>query len=320
MAELSFPFNSIGGDRRYKAEEFRQYFALLFCNGIFYKNANALKVVQGEGMTVQLNTGAAWADGCGYINTAPLSFTLDTADGALNRIDRIVLRCDYKERRYYAAVKKGTYSAQPTAPSIQRDADAYEQAIADIYVAKGAISITQANIADTRLNTELCGIVTGTVQQADTTEIFNQFEAYFEEFKQQYITEMESWTEAQQSDFAAWRQKEQAEFVEWTEYIKDILDKTAAGKLLNEIEKTADEAFKRHYGMRQQETEFLPDGSIVVTNAEGVLTVTKGTDAEGNKTITETLETATDTHVKTTTFLPATEAENKKIREEYTTL
>lgn len=320
MAELSFPFNSIGGDRRYKAEEFRQYFALLICNGIFYKSADALKVVQGEGMTVQLNTGAAWADGCGYINTTPVPFTLDTADGALNRIDRIVLRCDYKERKYYAAVKKGTYSAKPTAPSIQRDADVYEQAVADIYVEKGTISITQANITDTRLNTELCGIVTGTVQQADTTELYNQFEAYFEEFKQQYITEMENWTDTQQSDFEAWRQKEQAEFVEWTDYIKDILDKTAAGKLQNEIEKTADEAFKRHYGMVQQETEFLPDGSIVVTNDEGVLTVTKGTDAEGNKTITETLEAATDTYVKTTTFLSKAATENKKIREEYTTL
>lgn len=320
MAELSFPFNSIGGDRRYKAEEFRQYFALLICNGIFYKSADALKVVQGEGMTVQLNTGAAWADGCGYINTTPVPFTLDTADGALNRIDRIVLRCDYKERKYYAAVKKGTYSAKPTAPSIQRDADVYEQAVADIYVGKGTISITQANITDTRLNTELCGIVTGTVQQADTTELYNQFEAYFEEFKQQYITEMENWTDTQQSDFEAWRQKEQAEFVEWTDYIKDILDETAAGKLQNEIEKTADEAFKRHYGMVQQETEFLPDGSIVVTNDEGVLTVTKGTDAEGNKTITETLEVATDTYVKTTTFLSKTATENKKIREEYTTL
>lgn len=320
MAELSFPFNSIGGDRRYKAEEFRQYFALLICNGIFYKSADALKVVQGEGMTVQLNTGAAWADGCGYINTTPVPFTLDTADGALNRIDRIVLRCDYKERKYYAAVKKGTYSAKPTAPSIQRDADVYEQAVADIYVGKGTISITQANITDTRLNTELCGIVTGTVQQADTTELYNQFEAYFEEFKQQYITEMENWTDTQQSDFEAWRQKEQAEFVEWTNYIKDILDETAAGKLQNEIEKTADEAFKRHYGMVQQETEFLPDGSIVVTNDEGVLTVTKGTDAEGNKTITETLEAATDTYVKTTTFLSKTATENKKIREEYTTL
>lgn len=320
MAELSFPFNSIGGDRRYKAEEFRQYFALLICNGIFYKSADALKVVQGEGMTVQLNTGAAWADGCGYINTTPVPFTLDTADGALNRIDRIVLRCDYKERKYYAAVKKGTYSAKPTAPSIQRDADVYEQAVADIYVEKGTISITQANITDTRLNTELCGIVTGTVQQADTTELYNQFEAYFEEFKQQYITEMENWTDTQQSDFEAWRQKEQAEFVEWTDYIKDILDETAAGKLQNEIEKTADEAFKRHYGMVQQETEFLPDGSIVVTNDEGVLTVTKGTDAEGNKTITETLEAATDTYVKTTTFLSKAATENKKIREEYTTL
>lgn len=320
MAEQSFPYNSVGGDRKYKAEEFRAYFAQLIGNGVIYKTANALKVREGDGMGVILSVGGAWIEGAGYKNTADLALTLDTADGALSRIDRVVIRNDYTNRRTYAAVKKGAYSAQPTAPELTRNADAYEIAVADVLVAGGVVNITQAAITDTRLNTNLCGIVTAIIQQADTTEIFNQFETYLAEFKAQYIADIEDWTQTQESAMEEWQAQEKAEFIAWTDYIREILDGTAAGNLLNEIEKTADEAFKRYYGMRQQETEFMPDGSIVITNDEGVLTVTKGTDAEGNKTITETLQTATDTYVKTTTFLQKTEAGNKKIREEYMTL
>ncbi len=41
----------------------------------------------------------------------------------------------------------------------------------------------QSNITDLRLNKELCGIVHGVIQQADTTEIFRQFQAWFNEQK-----------------------------------------------------------------------------------------------------------------------------------------
>ena len=149
MAEMSFPYGSVAHDRRYKSSDFRAYYALFLGNGVFYRNANALKVIEGDGMTVMLSIGNAFIEGAGYRNTSALALRLDTADGALSRIDRIVIRNDYKKRDTYAAVLKGTYSTQPQAQALTRNADAYEIAVADVLVAKGVVSITQADITDT---------------------------------------------------------------------------------------------------------------------------------------------------------------------------
>lgn len=321
MAESYFPFNSVDGDRVYKAEDFRNYFAQFIGNGVFYANANALKVVENGGMQVAVNAGAGWVAGAGYINDSTLTLTLANADGALSRIDRVVLRCSYTERSIYVAVLQGAYSAQPVAPDLTRSADKYELALADVYVAAGATSITQANITDQRLNTTLCGIVTGLIEQADTTDIFNQFEQYLSEFKTTYIANIEQWTSDQETDFTSWKDTEKTSFAEWVESIKDILDASTAGHLQLEIEEQAADVFRRYYGMQNASTEFKADGTIVTTNNEGALTVTKGTDEDGNATITEVLvEAATNgsTYTKVTTIIPATETANKTIREEYT--
>ena len=321
MAESYFPFNSVDGDRVYKAEDFRNYFAQFIGNGVFYANANALKVVENGGMQVAVNAGAGWVAGAGYINDSALTLTLANADGALNRIDRVVLRCSYTERSIYVAVLQGAYSAQPVAPDLSRSADKYELALADVYVAAGATSITQANITDQRLNNTLCGIVTGLIEQADTTDIFNQFEQYFSEFKTTYIADIEQWTSDQETDFTSWKDTEKTSFSTWVESIKDILDASTAGHLQLEIEEQAADVFRRYYDMQNASTEFKADGTIVTTNNEGTLTATKGTDEDGNTTITEVLvETATNgsTYTKVTTIIPATDTTNKTIREEYT--
>ncbi len=321
MAQKCFPFNSVSGDRVYKAEDFRQYFAQFIGNGVFYSNAGALKVSEYSGMQLQVGAGAAWVAGAGYINDSTLTVSLANADGALNRIDRIVVRCSYTERNVYIDVLQGSYSAQPTAPALTRNADAYELALADIYVAAGATSITQAAITDQRLNTTVCGIVTGLITQADTTDIFNQFVSYLEQFKAQYIADIEDWTETKQDSFTDWETTQKNAFEAWVEEIRDILDETTAGHLQNEIEQLAQDVFKRYYGMVDTDTEFLPNGNIQITNDEGVLTVTKGTDLDGNRTITEVLVPAaagSSTYTKVTTIIEATASTNKIIREEYT--
>ena len=321
MAQKCFPFNSVSGDRVYKAEDFRQYFAQFIGNGVFYSNAGALKVSEYSGMQLQVGAGAAWVAGAGYINDSTLTVSLANADGALNRIDRIVVRCSYTERNVYIDVLQGSYSAQPTAPALTRNADAYELALADIYVAAGATSITQAAITDQRLNTTVCGIVTGLITQADTTDIFNQFVSYLEQFKAQYIADIEDWTETEQDSFTDWETTQKNAFEAWVEEIRDILDETTAGHLQNEIEQLAQDVFKRYYGMVDTDTEFLPNGNIQITNDEGSLTVTKGTDLDGNRTITEVLVPAaagSSTYTKVTTIIEATASTNKIIREEYT--
>ena len=98
MAEKSFPYGSANHDRRYKSSDFRAYYAQMIGNGVYYSNANALKVREGEGMTILLGVGGAFIEGVGYRNTSDRAFRLDTADGALSRIDRIVIRNDYQKR------------------------------------------------------------------------------------------------------------------------------------------------------------------------------------------------------------------------------
>ena len=134
-------------------------------------------------MKLNVKTGKAWINGYFYFNTGNLAVELDTADGQLNRIDRVVVRWDLTNRVMSVKVKSSSFSASPTAPALQRDADVYELALADIYVGAGVTAITQSKITDQRLNTSLCGVVAAVVQQIDTAAFNAQLQAWFAEYQ-----------------------------------------------------------------------------------------------------------------------------------------
>jgi hypothetical protein len=156
--EKSGFFNSTGGDRMYDASDFAGYFSKLVSNGIFYTNADNLRVTPG-GLSVNILAGSAWINGYSYENTESLNLTLAAADGVNPRIDRVVVRWDAVARQISAAVLTGTAAASPTAPSLTRSDNIYELALADIAVAAGAVSLAAGDITDRRLDTALCGTV-----------------------------------------------------------------------------------------------------------------------------------------------------------------
>lgn len=192
MEKSSF-FNSINKDRLYKAEDYAQYFSSFIGNGIFPNPSTNLQAIANNNMTVTLKLGKAWINGYFYFNNDDLILSIDAADGVLNRIDRLVIRFDTVNRNITAKIKKGTFASTPVAPTLQRDADGYELAIADIYVVKGAVSITQANITDIRLDANLCGLVSGTVEQVDVTTLFNQYQESFQLKENEFEQEFENW-------------------------------------------------------------------------------------------------------------------------------
>lgn len=200
MEKSSF-FNSVNGDRKYKASDLAEYFNSFISNGVFPNPSINLQVLNNNDMTITLKSGKAWINGYVYINTDDLVLNIDVADGVLNRIDRIVLRYDTVNRNITAKVKKGTFASAPTAPDLQRDADVYELGLADIAVNAGATSISQSNITDQRQNSDLCGIVNSLIT-VDSITLFNQF------------------TDA---------------FNTWFAGIKNTLDSDVAGNLLNQI-------------------------------------------------------------------------------------
>lgn len=136
MEKSSF-FNSISHDRTYKAEDWAEYFASFIGNGVFPAPSTGLQVVIDEGMNLTVKAGKAWINGYFYCNTSDFTLTLATADGQLNRIDRVVVRWDLTNRIISLKVKSSAFSASPSAPAVQRDADIYELALADIYVGAG---------------------------------------------------------------------------------------------------------------------------------------------------------------------------------------
>ena len=161
--ERSGFFNSSGGDRVYDATDFARYFGCLASNGIFWASASNLKVSPGIGVKVVVEPGSAWINGYSYENTSPLELPLETPHGVNARIDRVVLRLSMPERHIHAAVKTGAPASTPEPPELTRTSDIYELALADVTVPRAAVSLAVGNIADQRLNQNLCGLVNSLV-------------------------------------------------------------------------------------------------------------------------------------------------------------
>ena len=245
MERSSF-FNSVNGDRKYKAEDFASYFGSFISNGIFPNPGTNLQVVSNDNMTVTLKPGKGWINGYYYENTDDLILSIDVADGVLNRIDRVVARYDVMDREIRLEVKKGTFASSPVAPDLQRDADAYELAIADIKIGKGVASIVQADITDLRLSTELCGIVHGVVDQVDTEVLFQDYLSWINQKKNEFNTDLIGYKTLKQEEIDKIQDDFQTDFVAWFNTIQDILDENAAGNLYLEIGKVKDEIENRN--------------------------------------------------------------------------
>ena len=254
-------FTSVNGDRKYTSTFFAEYFASFIGNGVFPNPSTNTQVLSSSGMNVSVQEGKAWIDGYILYVDDPQSLTLDTGDNLLPRIDKIVIRLDKINREIVLAVKKGTPATNPAAPNLQRDNDIYELGLANARVNIGVTNITQSNITDLRLNSNECGVVKGTIEEIDTTTLFNQYQNWIEnkkiEFNQDLINytnvkqgEFEGWVDDKESDYNTFTNDKKGEwdnwydtttvqlqqdFMAWFNMLEDVLDENAAGNLLNMI-------------------------------------------------------------------------------------
>ena len=248
MAEMGLFFESINGDRRYKVSELVAYLKPFFSDGVFPNPSTGLKVVENSSrdMFIILKRGDAWINGRMYRNLDDKKFRLDPADYASARIDRLVIGCDYKNRRITSYVKKGVPSSFPTPPEIVRNNTLYELSLAEIKIDPGTVGISQSGITDTRLNTDVCGIVTGLVDTVDTKNLYDQLERWKVEFIQIKESEianwistfqynMNSWKTSRENDFNNWSNSQKQEFVNWFNQIKGQLNGDIAANLNNRV-------------------------------------------------------------------------------------
>lgn len=147
----------------YEAKDMGTYLATR-TRGVFSSDGN-LAVTPGEsGLSVSVSPGLAWLKWSDYWGTAALqaqaiTLNLDTADGALKRIDAIVCRLDKVNNRAEIVVKKGSFSSSPVLLPPVRDANYDELYIATVLIGAGIVNISADAITDQRLNEEYCGLM-----------------------------------------------------------------------------------------------------------------------------------------------------------------
>lgn len=220
MEKFSF-FNDIDDDRIYFAEDFARHLKKYFTNGIFN---NELKVIANNDMSITIKEGDANIEGYRYTNTGDLILHIDNADGKLKRIDNVIIRLDLTNRLISAQIIKGTFSDNPQPPSLVRSSTIFDLKLAEIYINSGITSITQSMITDKRFDEAVCGVVASTVKTLDTSDIYIQLYAKFQE----YIETTES------------------EFSTWFNRIKNQLDDDAAGRLANCMLQIVDNGLKNY--------------------------------------------------------------------------
>ena len=177
-------FNSVNGDRVYNAQQMSNIFEGLITDGVYESVRNKLAVQANSGMTIQIASGRGWFNKHWVDNDTPYLMTLEASDVTLNRYAAICIRVDDGDavRSAVPYIKYSDYATAPVKPTMTRTELINEYCLAYVYIGAGVSEITASNIEDTRANTNLCGWVTGLIEQLNSTTLFSQWEAIFTEW------------------------------------------------------------------------------------------------------------------------------------------
>lgn len=247
--------------------------------GVFSSDGN-LAVTPGEsGLSVSVSPGLAWLKWSDYWGTAALqeqalTLALDTADGALKRIDAIVCRLDKVNNRAEIVVKKGAPSSAPIVVPPVRDANYDELYIATVLIGAGVISISASAITDQRLNEEYCGLMRDGVTGIPTASLQAQ--------AQQILTELADALNAQIV-------RQSAEFDAWFEDLKGKLGEDPATALQQQVDNLNAAAVGDSFKLKGDPI------SIEAAGAQRIASITAyGENAQGGTTETPVALTGVD--------------------------
>ena len=234
MAVRGFFYNATDlndKEHMYNGQDMNEDKAPFYKEGVAYGH---LQVTAGGG-SMEVTVDGGTRTGYAYINlhtihnTAPLTLTLSQASGTLPRIDRIVLRNDETERKPSIYVLEGAFSSNPQAPDLVNNDVIQEKSLARIYVAAGAVEITQADITDERPDTTVCGFIGSQFEELDFSQWSAQFNKWFSDEKKAVEKEYTKMVQEFQTERTA-------QWDEWFEAKQTQLSGDVAGKLQLQID------------------------------------------------------------------------------------
>lgn len=256
---LAMFYNSNEGDRVYDADDMTDWLKPFFLTGVFN---GELQVTANNDMSVTIAPGYVNIGGKTKHFIRNTTLDLETSSATLDRIDAVVVRRDDTNRDIYLTIVKGGNSGSPVPPDLIRDGAIYDLRLAEIYVAAGAVRITQAEITDTRMNDAVCGWVASTVQEIDFSQATAQFDEFFTQYKanvltqyQQYLINIGDTEAAANQAYLDMKGRLDDLYSEYrtyllnnyNQYLQDIAtDKAAADEKLSEMESALDDMFNEY--------------------------------------------------------------------------
>lgn len=180
-------------DRAQNSEFLANMLGALIGNGVYPNPSTNLQVIERDDAVfgVQVLPGKIWIDGRFAWPKEPILLEADPASTTADRIDIIVVERNNPDRKFSVKCITGTPAASPVPPTPERTTDVHQRVLCQYRVRRNATKVNQADITDTRYNSDLCGVVTGTITQIDTTTLYEQInaaivdhQAYLEENKQ----------------------------------------------------------------------------------------------------------------------------------------
>lgn len=183
MSIITYPLDGV----TYSAADAETYLCTRV-SGVYSADEHFACSVTGD-REITVSPGLAWIKNGEYFGKSVASkenvaLNVPVADGALPRMDRVVLRFDKAANASSIVLVQGTPSASPAAPALQRTELVYELGIAVILVPAASLTVTAANVQDTRLDEAVCGVMRDGVTGIPTAELYRQAAAIIADMRQ----------------------------------------------------------------------------------------------------------------------------------------
>ena len=163
-------------DIKYYYNQFADYFAKFFGNGVYYNPDNCLKVLSTGAMSVAVKAGWAFINGFWFHLDEDISLPVPANSTAYTRTDSVIVRWNLNDRTI--SLLYATDTVTPT-----RGDTIYDLILAQVEVEPSVASILGDKITDKRTDQNVCGIVRGLESDAiDTETLFAQYDAIFNEW------------------------------------------------------------------------------------------------------------------------------------------
>lgn len=197
---ISFPYTSVKTledgavkyDRAIDSKVKRLYNKLRYKQGVTVDVGGGFQVVADTGMNVKVKCGGAWGHVGGnfcYEEAESRVLAVQAPDTTYDRIDLVVLRNDItqEKRAVDLYVVEGTPASSPKKPALTNTPEIQEICLATLFITKNVNSISQDRISDTRLDQEVCGILTNAFGNIDASAFFTQMNALIKELQEAII-------------------------------------------------------------------------------------------------------------------------------------